>query len=146
MGRVVTVEAQPQKVGYNKRKRYLTLIEMMIVILLIALIGGVLAYNLRGGLDEGRGFKTTQGIQKVEDILNYELAKGTTNLDTVSSNWQEVLRQSALVSNPNDLINDGWGRPYEVTIVNGVIHVESQSGEYQTYLLKNPQAARPNRP
>lgn len=126
----------------RKRMHPLTLIEMMIVILLIALISGVLAYNLRGGLDEGKGFKTTQGIQKLEDILNYEVAKGTANLDTMSSTWEDVVRHSPLVSKPKDLIQDGWGRTYQVSIENHTIVVKSTSPEYVEYLKKHPQDVR----
>ena len=47
------------------KRHFVTLIEMMIVMFLIMLITGVIAYNYRGSLDEGKAFKTRAGIEKV---------------------------------------------------------------------------------
>ncbi len=55
----------------------MTLIEIMIVILLIGMIGGALAFNMRGSMDEGKKFKTRQNIARVYDILMMEHAEGT---------------------------------------------------------------------
>ena len=52
----------------------MTLIEMMIVMFLIAMITGVVAFNYRATLSEGRAFKTQQGIEKVRTILLLSLA------------------------------------------------------------------------
>ncbi len=49
------------------KRRYITLIEIMIVMFLIALITGVLAYNYRGSLDEGKAFKTKTGLAMLRD-------------------------------------------------------------------------------
>ena len=60
-----------------KRKRYpITLLEVMIVILLIGLIGGVLSYNLKGTLDRGKKFRTEEGMKRLKEILELEIERG----------------------------------------------------------------------
>ena len=41
----------------------------MVVISLIAIIGGVLSYNLKGSLEKGKAFKTEQSIKRITEIL-----------------------------------------------------------------------------
>ena len=109
------------------RKRFITLVEIMIVMILIALITGVLAVNFRGSLDEGKVFKTKAGIEKLSAILNLELAKHPNLSDSISDPnvWHELVRKSALVQNPSDLIKDGWGEEYKVEMEDGQVKVRS---------------------
>lgn len=116
------------------QKRYVTLIEMMIVMFLIALILGVLAYNYRGTLEEGKAFKTKTGIEKVETILNLAVAQNPDLQNEIESKWQEVVSSSAM-GNPS-LVKDGWGYPYQVTIENGRIVVRSE--RYEEYIRSSP--------
>lgn len=110
----------------KKKKRAITLIEIMIVILLIGLIGGALAYNMRGSLDEGKRFKTKQNINRIEDILLIEYAKGNETTEEICNHWQEIVGRSPLVKrNGREIIVDGWGEPFKVTIVDGEFHVTS---------------------
>ena len=60
----------------QRKKRSLTLLEIMIVIFLIGLIGSVIGYNVKGSLDEGRAFRSEQGACQIRDILLLEVAKG----------------------------------------------------------------------
>lgn len=113
------------------RRRYITLIEIMIVMFLIALITGVVAYNYRGSLDEGKAFKTKAGIERVEMILNLRAASDPEILDHIENSWQNVIREDPLVKDPNALIKDGWGEEYEVSVDNNVIHVRSK--KYDEY-------------
>lgn len=108
----------------HKKRRYITLIEMMIVMFLIALIVGVLAYNYGGSLDEGKAFKTKMAIEKVSTILNLEAARNPQFMNDTSS-WQAVVKASPLVKNPNDFINDGWGNELKVEVHDNVIYVYS---------------------
>jgi type II secretory pathway pseudopilin PulG len=94
----------------SRKKRNITLIEIMIVMFLIALITGVVAYNYSGSLDEGKAFKTAAAIEKLETILS--LAQS----DNVEGQWKELVRQSPLVQNVNALIKDGWGNEYQVEV------------------------------
>lgn len=107
-------------------KRHVTLIEMMIVMFLIALITGVVAYNYRGSLDAGKAFKTKTSIDRIETILNLAAAEGNTSVDDVIANWQQHLRNSSMVKNPDDFLKDGWGVEFQPGIDNGVIKVKSQ--------------------
>ncbi len=111
------------------RRRFLTLIEIMIVIALITLIGGVLLYNLRGSLDEGRAFKTEQAIERITNILELEVAKGkVAMLDFQDrSSWESVIRKSPLVRDAGELLKDGWGVPFDLDVDEGRVRVVSQS-------------------
>src|SRR5438552_2150021 len=97
-------------------RRYLTLIEMMIVMFLIALIMGVIAYNYSGTLEEGKAFKTKAGIEKLGTILNLAAAENPDILNDIDGSWQDVVKSSPLVQSPNSLIRDGWGQVYQVTV------------------------------
>lgn len=101
----------------KRKKRSVTLIEIMIVILLIGLIGGALAYNMSGSLNQGKKFKTKQGAEKIHDILMFEYMNGNDSIDKIVQNWTTVLKDSSLVDarHYNDLIVDGWKQPYVVT-------------------------------
>lgn len=115
------------------KRRYITLIEIMIVMFLIALITGVLAYNYRGSLDEGKAFKTKAAIEKIETILNLAISEDPSKANSIGSDWQNIIRNSPLVSNPNALLVDGWGLPYHVAAdEQGVIRVSSQ--KYDDYV------------
>lgn len=118
------------------KKRHLTLIEIMIVMFLIAMIIGVLAYNYRGTLEEGKAFKTKTGIERLESILSLASAEDPSLLSDVESKWQDVVRASPLVKNANSLIKDGWGQTYQVSVENGEIKVRSE--KYEAYLKEHP--------
>ena len=114
------------------KRRFITLIEIMIVMFLIALITGVFAYNYRGSLDEGKAFKTKAAIEKLETILNLAVSEHPDQLNSISSDWQNVIRHSPLVSNPDALVRDGWGAPFDVSVdEQGIVHVRSQ--KYEDY-------------
>ncbi len=53
-----------------QKKRTFTLLEIMIVIFLIGLIGGIVSYSMKGSLEEGKAFKTEQAIMRVVDLLS----------------------------------------------------------------------------
>ena len=118
------------------RKNYLTLIEMMIVMTLIMMIIGVLGYNYMGALDEGKAFKTKEGMQRLQTILSLAASDNPAILEDIQSNWQDVVRNSPLVQNPNALIKDGWGQTYQVSVEGGEIIIQSE--RYQAYIKSKP--------
>jgi general secretion pathway protein G len=110
------------------KKRSITLIEMMVVILIIGLISGVLAYNFKGSLDEGKRFKTEHGMDQVKNILMLEVAQGE-DLDYVKTNWSKIIDASPLAGKPQELKKDGWNEPYDVEIKDNEILVSSKKYE-----------------
>ncbi len=103
----------------RKKKRPITLLEIMIVIFLIGLIGSVIGYNVKGSLEEGKAFRSEQGIAKLKDILQMEIANGVSTEDIVN-NPKFYLKRTGLVADANKLLKDGWGQPYII----------SQDGDY----------------
>lgn len=107
------------------------MIEIMIVMFLMATFMGVLAYNYKGSLEQGKAYKTKAAMDKLTSILSLRQAEDP-SLD-FTSNWKEVVRTSPLVHSADSLIVDGWGRPYEVSINdNGEVCVRSEMYEKYT--------------
>lgn len=117
-----------------KKRRFITLVEMMIVMFLIAMITGVIAYNYTGSLEEGKAFKTKAGIDKINTVLDLHLATHPEDRDNIESKWRSVVESSQLVKNPKDLIKDGWGFEYEVSQgQNNEIEIKSEKyNQYQS--------------
>lgn len=108
------------------KKRWITLVEIMIVMFLIAMITGVIAYNYTGSLEEGKAFKTQSGIEKIKTILALEAANSSVDVDK----WKEIVQKSPLVQNSKELIKDGWGNEYDVHLDNeGQVIVTSKKLE-----------------
>jgi len=101
----------------KKKKQSITLIEIMIVIALIGLISGALAFNMRGSMDQGRVFKTEQNIQRVHDILMMEHAKGDKALSVIVRERTEILDKSPLVKEGSKLLKDAWGKMLKVKAI-----------------------------
>lgn len=97
-------------------KRYVTLIEMMIVMALIAMLAGVLAYNVRGSLEKGKAFATEQSMEKISQALLLHLAEYPEDIDQIESEWQVIVSQSPNVGNPDKVIRDGWGKLFRVYV------------------------------
>lgn len=103
------------KKRYQRRKRAMTLLEVMIVIFIIGIISSVIGYNMKGSLEKAKAFKTTEGIKKLHEIFDLEIASGTVVQD-VLNHAEDILKASGLVNNPKDLLKDGWGERYDIQL------------------------------
>ena len=111
------------KNSQKRKKRAVTLIEMIVVMLLIATITGALAYNYNASLAEGKAFKTKEGISRIKTILALSLAEDPElTPNELEHKWTGFVQKSPLAGKSADLLKDGWGKPYDV-------HVEEQDGE-----------------
>ena len=114
------------------KKRFITLVEMMIVMFLIAMITGVIAYNYTGSLEEGKAFKTKAGIEKIHTVLDLHLATHPEDREHISTKWRTIVENSQLVKNARELMKDGWGNDYDVTS-DGNNDIEIKSQKYEQY-------------
>jgi len=113
----------------KKRKKTfaVTLIEIMVVILLIGVISGALAFNMAGSMDKGRAFKTEQNISRIKDILMMEYVQGDQSLSEVVKDWENVISRSPLVlKGGKELICDGWKETFKVALKGDTINVTSK--------------------
>lgn len=119
------------------RRRFMTLIEIMIVMFLITIIAGVVSYKVKDSMDYGKAFKTHQGSSQVKRILEMKISKNPSKERAIIEKWKTVVERSPLAGNPAALIKDGWGEEYEVSIktgLNGKKDVEVKSEAYEEYL------------
>lgn len=100
---------------YRRKKRAITLLEIMIVIFLIGLIGSVIGYNVKGSLEEGKAFRTEQAKLQIQDILSLEASYGT-SLEEIVVDPGYYLKKSGLCKDYKKLLKDGWGQPYAITL------------------------------
>lgn len=115
------------------KRRNITLIEVMIVMLLIAMFTGVVAYNYSGSLDAGKANTTKMAIEKLENTLALILAENPALAETVESEWQDLVRRSPLVKNHNSLIRDGWGQEFEVSLDSQTDEIVVHSKKLEDY-------------
>lgn len=123
----------------QRSKRFITLVEIMIVMFLIAMITGVIAYNYTGSLDEGKAFKTKTGIEKLHAILDLHLASHPEDLDNIETIWKDIISRSQMVKNAKDLTHDGWGGEYRMSKSNNdELVIESE--KYNAYRQRTNKA------
>lgn len=120
-------------------KRHVTLLEIMIVIFLISLIGGVIGYNMKGSLEKGKAFKTEQAINQLDDIFQLEAAKGEMSHQEIAMNPKDALEKSGLVKKPDELLKDGWNNKFEITAQKDGFKIYSK--KYDEYQKKHPIAS-----
>ena len=94
-------------------KKPFTLLEIIIVIFLITLITGAIGYNMKGALDKGKKFRTEQAIEQLQDLFLMSLAEGKTP-DAIVKNPRVILDELKLAKNPELVLKDGWGKPFEI--------------------------------
>ncbi len=115
----------------RRKKNIMTLLEIMIVIFLIGLIGSVIGVNVKGSLEEGKAFKTKQGMEQIKEILLLEIDKGA-KLANVISKPEYYLKRSGFCKDPAKLLKDGWGVSYTISEdtsenAESIIKIESES-------------------
>lgn len=116
----------------RRKKQAFTLLEIMIVICLIGLIGGVISYNMKGSLEEGKAFKTVRAKDQIYDILMLEVAKGAT-LEEVVKAPKDFLEQSGLVKDAKALLVDGWNVAFDIQVNSDGNDLVIQSAGYERY-------------
>lgn len=121
---------------FKKIKRQITLIEIMIVMFLIAMIIGVVAYNYQGSLEEGKAFKTKTSIEKIKTILTLAISDNAEYESNLESNWKKIIQDSPLIQNSKEMIKDGWGQEYQVRFLEGRVQVTSR--KFEDYKRSHP--------
>src|SRR5476651_2561412 len=97
----------------KRKKRALTLLEIMIVICLITLITGVIGYNMKGSLDKGKAFRTEQAKNQLHDMLLLALSEGQ-KMDYILEKPLDVVKKLGLARDADGLLKDGWNEEFVI--------------------------------
>ena len=89
---------------------------------------------MKGSMEKGKAFKSVQGGRQIYEVLTMELAQGNCDEKEVRDHPETVLANSGLVRKAEQLLKDGWGKPYEITCKNG--DVRTKSTKYEEYAKK----------
>ena len=111
-----------------KKKRALTLIEIMVVLFIITIVTSVIGVNMKGTMKEGKAFKSEKGSKQVYDILSLEMAKNPELINSIIDQPELILKNSGVVNDPKKTLVDGWGEPFKIKVdpVDGDIKVTSK--------------------
>jgi type II secretory pathway pseudopilin PulG len=128
----------------KQKKRPMTLLEVMIVIFIIGIIGSVIGYNMRGSMDQGKAFKTKEGITKLYNIVHLEMdsneikALEGASSEEIAKKIGIVLTDSGLVNKPQQYLIDGWKNKleFEVVPVKGGYEIRANSEKYKKFYEK----------
>ncbi|MBN2480065.1 MAG: type II secretion system protein [Parachlamydiales bacterium] len=118
-----------------RKKRYVTLLEIMIVILLIGIISSVVGYNMKGSLDKGKAFKTEQAQRQLRDILLLSVAEGE-DIEEVVRRPFDYLEKSGLAKDTKSLLVDGWNKPFDLKVKDNKTDIEVKSKNLEKYYSK----------
>ncbi len=107
----------------KRRRRAVTLIEMVIVMILIATITGVLAVSYRRMLEKGNAFKTEQRMHRLEAIITTYIMENPAILENKSGaldkieTWRPAIDESPLAGEKaDDMMRDGWGKLFSISV------------------------------
>lgn len=97
-----------------KRRRYLSLIEMMMVLTIIGLVGGA-TFHMGSKVYEAAKARATESKQaNLQAALEWVMTTDGLSLDDIkdTSRWPELLAKAPLISDPQDAMKDAWGQPF----------------------------------
>ncbi len=119
----------------KKKKRALTLLEIMIVIALITLITGVIGYNMRDTLNRGRAFRTEQAKEQLRDMLLLSLSDGKSP-EQILHAPAACIKELGLAKNAEQLLKDGWNKKFSITYLPDEADFQIESDAYTNYLQR----------
>jgi general secretion pathway protein G len=100
-----------------KKKRALTLIEIMVVLFIITIVTSVIGVNMKGTMKEGKAFKSEKGSKQIYDILSLEIAKNPELIPLMMENPETILKNSGIVTDAKKSLVDGWGEPFALKFI-----------------------------
>ena len=131
----------PSKQPCRHPRRFFSLIEVIIVMMIISMVTAMMGYHYQSALNQARRFKVEQAKQQINHIITDNLSKlnhDESQIDQlIKENWQDWVKQSWITGGHdervNHLIHDPWGKPYLVSYdqQKGEIVVKSTHRQYR---------------
>lgn len=106
-------------------RRPITLIEILVVITIIGIITGALAFNARGALDQGKAFASQEKKRQIEQVLQFAMDQEELSLQETIAQAPKIVKSSPLLQGES-ILKDAWGYPFEFRAKEGTIVVDSE--------------------
>ena len=71
----------------KQKKRNITLMELMVVMVIIGIISTVIGRGISGSLEKGRKFKTEHSRKQLEEILLLQVALGECKIEDLKDDY-----------------------------------------------------------
>lgn len=74
-------------------------VEMMVVMLIIGIISGTVAYNMRGGIDQAKKLQVSFALQTLQTALTFEAEQGGSEIKKLAAQnkWQEAIDSLSMI-------------------------------------------------
>jgi len=111
------------------KKSPITLIELMVVMAIIALIGGVVMFNLHGSLEKSKEFISQQKMERLQQGLTLQLMEQPSLVKRFSSQWKSLAKENPLLAGRGgeSPIVDAYGKEFDVKLENGKVVVKQKT-------------------
>lgn len=96
----------------SKRRRCVTLIEVMIALVIMSAITGSLAKAIWGALEESRYQRSVSHKEQIGAALSSYCFESGESTDQILSKWRDAAL-SRLWLGSEEVLKDGWGHPME---------------------------------
>ena len=109
----------------KRSKKYITLMEMVVVMTIIASITAIVSFNLKGVLDKSKVFQTKQRQEKLRNVLmSYAIEEGA-SLDYVKRKWEDIADASVLLKGDSKAKFDAWNKKFIIKIEDDELSINS---------------------
>lgn len=98
--------------GQTGRRRFVTLIEIMIALLIMSAIAGSIAKAAWGALEESRYQRTLSRKEHIGAALSSYCFETGQSLEQILPRWQKAALSRLWVGS-EEILKDGWGHPME---------------------------------
>lgn len=110
----------------SKKKRALTLIEMIVVLMIITMITGALAYNYKDSLNRGKEFERKEMLTRAHTIIELALAEGKITSQTEADKWGDIIKTSPLVKDGGKTYKNLLDLQFTVTYIGATADTPAQ--------------------
>ncbi len=101
----------------KKKKRAITLIEMIVVLMILTMITGALAYNYKRSINQGKQFKADEMASRIQTVLEIAIAEGRANRGNINEVWKSECVKSPLIQDGEKFLKEA--EALNVTIISG---------------------------